>query len=391
MIQLFSHNDLDGKSCGLLIKLAYGEKVMLTYCTHENINPLVEQFLDDPRQKKNEVYITDIAVKDELAARLDERYQNGGKVHLIDHHATAMHFNAYEWGSVVPRYEDGRLTAATSLLYDHLVQKGLLKDGGALKEYVELVRLYDTWEWFGNNETAKRLNDLFFLLPQDKFEEQMLPRLEGDHFSFSETEETILNMEEDNRKAYINKKQKQMVEIWDTFTDKEGHKHDYKIGIVHAEQHQSELGNELNRENPHLDLIVILNAGNKRIGYRTIHEHVDVSQYAKQFNGGGHPKASGSTMTPDAFEKFVIPAFKEQPRRPDVHNNEENVKENPKGTRYVNHQREVTTVYLEDSKWKLEHKNNIVENKEFADFTEAENYVKRHYNSWLIKDDDLRN
>ncbi|MCQ6265297.1 oligoribonuclease [Fictibacillus sp. WQ 8-8] len=387
-MKLFSHNDLDGKSCGIVAMLALGEENVETfYCSHDNINRRVSDFLLDPEQEKKPVYITDIAVNDELAGKLQSRYESGREVQLIDHHVTADHLNKFEWGLVQTKQEDGKLTSATSLLYEHYIKKGLLKDQGALKEFVELVRQYDTWEWFENeNENAKRLNDLFFLLPPGEFEKNMLERLKTEeHFHFSETEETILQLEEDSRKAYIKKKQRQMAETWDTVYKTGGEP--YRIGIVHAESHHSELGNELNRENPHLDLIVILNIGGKRAGFRTIYDHVDVSKYAAQFGGGGHPKASGCTLTPEGFQRFVLPAFEIPPRRRDAHDNEWNVRENVYGTLFINYNREITNLFqTSDKQWKLIH-NSLPVPKSFEEFQSAENYLKRQYNSWLMPDE----
>ncbi|MDM5198393.1 oligoribonuclease [Fictibacillus enclensis] len=387
-MKLFSHNDLDGKSCGIVAMLAIGEENVETfYCSHENINRRVADYIQLEQHKNTPVYITDIAVNDEVARQLEEEFEDGRKIQLIDHHVTADHFNGYEWGFVEAKKEDGKLTSATSLLYEHFIEKGLLKDGGALKEFVELVRQYDTWEWFENeNEDAKRLNDLFFLLPQGQFEKDMIERLKSEeHFRFSQTEETILQLEEDSRKAYIKKKQRQMAETWDSVY--ETGSEPYRIGIVHAESHHSELGNELNRENPHLDLIVILNIGGKRAGFRTIYDHVDVSKYAAQFGGGGHPKASGCTLTSEGFQRFVLPAFEIPPRRPDAHDNEQNVKENEKGTIFINHKKESTIVFRDsDQQWKLIHHHQAA-SETFSDFQSAENYVKRQYSSWLLNDD----
>ena len=55
---------------------------------------------------------------------------------------------------------------------------------------------------------------------------------------------------------------------------------EYFAGVVYAESYHSELGNELGKEYPHLDYIAILNIGGRRMGFRTIHDHVDVSQVA---------------------------------------------------------------------------------------------------------------
>lgn len=42
-----------------------------------------------------------------------------------------------------------------------------------MDQFVELVRLYDTWEWEQTDALeAKRLNDLFFMVSIDEFEEK---------------------------------------------------------------------------------------------------------------------------------------------------------------------------------------------------------------------------
>ncbi len=68
-----------------------------------------------------------------------------------------------------------------------------------MDQFVELVRLYDTWEWEQTDALeAKRLNDLFFMVSIDEFEEKMVRRLkESDAFSFDEFEVKILDMEEE--------------------------------------------------------------------------------------------------------------------------------------------------------------------------------------------------
>ncbi|WP_163099898.1 DHH family phosphoesterase [Peribacillus alkalitolerans] len=390
MIHIFSHNDLDGQSCGMLCRLAYGEEsVKVTYCSHDTINPRVSHFLDEHKDNEHTLYITDIAVNDDVAKKIETYFVAGHSIHLIDHHATAFHLNSYNWAKVIDKSNDGKLTSATSLLYEHLIEKGVLNDRGALKEYVELVRQYDTWEWFENdNIDAKRLNDLFYLLPPGEFENKIQVRLQNDpNFAFNDIETAILTMEEDRRNAYIRRKQRQMVETWHEYSTKES-KGRYRIGIVHAENHQSELGNELNRNNPHLDLIVLINIGTKRVGFRTIHDQVNVSLFAKQYGGGGHPKASGGTLTKEGFEHFVTPAFEIWPRKQDAHDNSQNTKVNPHGTFYMNHDKEVTSIHLQkDNEWKILHKKDWMK-EVFPTFEKAEIYVKRHYNSWLMEDEE---
>ena len=54
--------------------------------------------------------------------RIDKFVNAGGKAQFIDHHKTALHLNEYNWATVMVQYDDGRLTSATSLFYDYLLQ-----------------------------------------------------------------------------------------------------------------------------------------------------------------------------------------------------------------------------------------------------------------------------
>ncbi|MCM3745592.1 hypothetical protein M3193_15800 [Sporosarcina luteola] len=47
----------------------------------------------------------------------------------------------------------------------------------------------------------------------------------------------------------------------------------------------------------------------KNPGFRTIHDHVDVSEVAGQYGGGGHAKASGCSFSKEAFQTFVLDTF----------------------------------------------------------------------------------
>lgn len=282
MYKLLSHNDLDGVGCGILAKLAFGKEVKVRYNSVSGLDREVEWFLEN-EDRDTFLFITDLSVSEANEKRLEAFFQAGGKVQLLDHHKTALHFNEYEWGHVVVEDEEGRLTSATSLFYDYLVTHSFLERSEAFDEFVELVRQYDTWEWEKNdNHHAQRLNALFFLLTIEEFEEKMISRLHfNEHFHFDEFEKKILDMEENKIERYIRRKRRELVQ---TQTG------DQFAGIVYAESYHSELGNELGKEYPHLDYIAILNMGGKRVSFRTIHDHVDVSEVAGQFGGGGTPK-----------------------------------------------------------------------------------------------------
>lgn len=377
MIKLLTHNDLDGVSCGILAKLAFGKEVHVRYNSVSGLDREVAWFLENTPEKM--LYITDLSVNEENEKNLEEFHRSGGKVMLIDHHKSALHFNEYEWASVTVEEADDKLASATSLFYGHLVKNGHLEPSDSISEYVELVRQYDTWEWERNeNWAAQRLNALFFLVSIDEFEEKMIERLnESDHFQFDDFEKRILDMEEDKIERYIRRKRREIVQA-----EVDG----LYAGIVYAESYHSELGNELGKEYPHLDYIAILNMGSKRVGFRTIHDNVDVSEVAGRYGGGGHAKASGCSMTEEAYQHYVTGTFHTDPLHEDAKRNRFNLKESSFGSLYTNKEDDRFFISSENDEWRIKHNDRLL-NKVFHSFAEAEKFLKRNYEAWLVRDE----
>ncbi|WP_085991528.1 DHH family phosphoesterase [Oceanobacillus senegalensis] len=377
MYKLLSHNDLDGVGCGILAKLAFGDRVKVRYNSIGGLNREVEWFLDNV--KDTFLLITDLSVNEENEKRLDDYYKQGGKLKLIDHHKTALDFNDYDWGHVVVEDEEGNATSATSLLYEYLIKHKYLEQKDAITEFVELVRQYDTWEWEKyENEKAQRLNSLFFLVSMDEFEETMIRRLQSsDHFYFDEFEEKILDMEDDKIDRYIRRKRRELVQ------KKVG---ELYAGVVFAESYHSELGNQLGKDYPHLDYIAILNMGGRRMGFRTIHEEIDVSEVAARFDGGGHAKAAGCSMNDTAFNLFVEGTFHLEPLREDARRNRFNVKDSSFGALYQSRSDDIFLIFQEEEHWIIKKNDEKMEHS-FSNFMNAEFFLKRYYEAWLARDD----
>ncbi|WP_165763917.1 DHH family phosphoesterase [Halalkalibacter urbisdiaboli] len=378
MYRLYTHNDLDGVSCGILGRLAFGREIDIRYNSVQGLDLQIARVLERDLSE-DELWITDLSVNKENEARLDAFYQNQGKITLLDHHKTALHFNDYKWGQITVEYEDGRLAAATSLYYEHLLERGFIKRSDAVDEFVELVRQWDTWEWDKNQTMdAKRLNDLFFMLSIDEFEERMVKRLqENEHFAFDEFEQKLLEMEETKIERYIRRKRRELVQ---TFIG------DYCVGIVHAESYHSELGNDLGKDSPHLDYIAILNVGSKKMSFRTIHDDIDVSDIAGYYGGGGHAKAAGSTLTEEAYDSFVAKPFTIEPLRLDAFRNHYNLKHSKNGSLYINHEDHHFFIYpVDEEEWVLEQNDEQIQT--FGSFEEAERELKRNHLAWLARDE----
>ena len=379
MYKLLSHNDLDGVGCGILAKLAFGEQVKVRYNSISSLNREIEYFLENDGPDTF-LFVTDLTPNEDNEKRLNEFYNANGQVQLIDHHKSALHFNDYEWGYISVEDHDGKLTSATSLLYEYLIKNKQLEPTAAISEFVELVRQYDTWEWEKNeNQQAHSLNSLFYLISIDEFEEKMLDRLQAnDHFNFDEFEKKILHMEEDKIDRYIRRKKREIVQA------KVG---EQLAGIVYAETYHSELGNELGKEYPHLDYIAIVIMGGKRISLRTIYDHIDVSEIAGQFGGGGHQKASGCNLTEEAYKLFVLDTFHLSPILGDAKRNQYNLKQSSFGSFYKNRNNDTFILYSKNGEdWILE-KDKVAIEQTFASFDEGERYLKRNYEAALVRDD----
>ncbi|MBE6183186.1 DHH family phosphoesterase [Heyndrickxia ginsengihumi] len=379
MYRLLTHNDLDGLGCGILARLAFGEEVHVQYNSVAGLNPQVEMFLAK-EDKEETLFITDLSVNEQNEKKLNDYVQHGGEVYLIDHHKSSLHLNEYSWAAVEVEQANGNLTCATSLFYKFLIEKGLLHAKKSLDQFVELVRQMDTWEWEKNgNLTAKRLNDLFFLYSIEDFEQILLHKISShEDFTFNELEEAILDIEENKVARYIRGKKR---EVYQAFID------GYYAGVVHADSNHSELGNELAKEFPHLDYIAILMVGRKKISLRTIYDHVDVSEIARKYHGGGHQKASGCLLTTEAYKQFVENTFHSEPLRRDFMHNKHNLKEQKEGCLYKNHSDETFFIYYKDEGWFIETKGKE-KHSSYSTFQDCEKFVKRQFKAWLVQDDE---
>lgn len=157
--------------------------------------------------------------------------------------------------------------------------------------------------------------------------------------------------------------------------------------MVYAESYHSELGNELGKENVHLDYIAMINMGSKRVSFRTIHDHINVASIAAIFGGGGHQKAAGCSLTVEAYKQFVLETFHLEPIPEDAKRNRYNLKGATFGTLYKNRHDEFFLLYLNNEmNWIIEINKNRLE-QTYRSFEDAEWYVKRFYQAWLVRDD----
>lgn len=318
-IKVFTHTDLDGVGSGLIFQSMYGKgNVDVTYCDYHKVDELVSRFFAASKQDDYAmVFITDISVNEDTAEIIDiTNYAEEGKVQLLDHHDTAKWLNKYNWAIVDPQHSTmpGHKSSGTSLVIDWYDHEGGYAIPDATREFAEIVRKYDTWEWntIYNDEFPKQMNDLLYMIGREEFVNHILRMVESNRpfinlsestitdFWFSDGQKLLIDQKQKEIKKYIEKKDKQMITEQTFYNNKE-----YIMGLVFAEQHISELGNELCKLHPEIDFVAMVEMGDKKISFRTIREDIHLGEMAKELGGGGHPKAAGAQFTQDKIIDFL--------------------------------------------------------------------------------------
>ena len=304
-IKLFTHTDLDGIGCAILMKNVYkNNEVDIEYCDYGNVNDKVEEFLllnEDFNFDK--VFITDISVNESIADWIQTKIELNktyDKFILLDHHKTADWLNKYNWVKVEENSEYlERKTSGTQMLHEWLISNNseyIKNNWFNSKEFISMVNNYDTWYWKELEDVKpKQLNDLLYIYGRDKFIDKILYELDNCLLHFHSTDDLLLKLRQEDIDRYIEKKNKSIIKI-----ELKG----LNIGVVFAENYISETGNKLCELNKDLDLVALVNM-DYSISYRTTKDNIDVSELAKIFDGGGHKKASGSQID-DYMKNSVI-------------------------------------------------------------------------------------
>ena len=302
MIKLFTHTDLDGVSCEILGKIAFGEDIDVVRCGYGNIDAKVEEFINSGKEY-DKLFITDISVKKELADRL---LSVSDKVILLDHHKTALWLNEYPYALVQVEDESVGKMCGAYLFYEYLKKSHKeFNDTPALKLFIDYVRMYDTWEWKEkyDNIIPKRLNDLMYMDGPNEFVDKMTYRLGNNLFILDDTDLMKLQIEQTYINSYVAQKNETLMINDDLFPE-------YTVGITFADKYISELGNKLCELHPELDFVVLINMSTLTVSYRTVKDNLDLSDIAKGFGGGGHPKASGSRFDVSIVNDILNNIFK---------------------------------------------------------------------------------
>jgi oligoribonuclease NrnB/cAMP/cGMP phosphodiesterase (DHH superfamily) len=276
---LYTHGDLDGVACAILLKMYLGKKLTVHFCNYDNIDEHIINFINARNKMSyiDELLITDICPSEETCERISKLEDID--IHLLDHHKTKSWVTKYRWATY-----NSDLCGAEQVA--KLTKTPYLED----INFVHAVAAWDLWKIDSpSRKRGEQLNSLLVFMGLHNFMKEFLtdPDLLVDQ---TPTFQTIIKYIEENKKRKI--KQTINNQIGKARRYMDGCGHTYKI--LFASDYISEIGHAALRheDEEDLDYVVILNPTTNHCGLRSKGD-VDVSHVAKQLRGGGHKAAAG--------------------------------------------------------------------------------------------------
>lgn len=317
---LFTHDDLDGAACELVFLLrkyfsCLSHDFKIIRCSNNNVDQMVQHALDDGTiNSYSTIYFTDIAPSKKLVIELNDKL--GNNLIIIDHHKTNLYINDIVKNSyVVTEIQPGKMACGASLLLDHFYGRRIDHDSyfkenfvresiSFMRDFVEMVRLYDTYEWKkDNDERPYRLNVFFKMLGPDIFIQHYTSKIDNARkFYLAQTAEILpLHVLSYDETRFIDAVIERQQNIIDSITLDDVQVIDIKgvkaaIMLAPLGANVNEIANQFLSKYKEVDIFIEADIKRGVWSFRSLYPKFDVSSYAKQMGGGGHPCAAGAPM-----------------------------------------------------------------------------------------------
>lgn len=302
-VLIFTHkNDIDGMGNAVLANLAH-EEVDFVLCGTFNLTENILKYYENGSiYDYDKVYVTDLCIEEPLLSRIANDEILREKFLDIDHHKTYAKecYTKHNFIKVQLENEQG-LTCGTSLFYEHLIKEGLIDENNlAIKEFVELTRQHDTYEWKNiyNNQKSRELSILFDAIGCNSYIDLMIKKLKNNKtFEFDDIETLLIN----SRKIQINDKLQE-------YSKKVIYREilGLKAGIVFITyEYRNELADYFKDNNFDMDFAMMIALDPGVVAYRSVKKGVHVRPVAEFFGGKGHEKAATNPITEEMQNNLV--------------------------------------------------------------------------------------
>lgn len=304
-VLLFTHkNDIDGMGNVVLANLAFDE-VDYVLCGTFNLTENVLKYYNNGRiYDYDRIFVTDLCLEEPVLGLIAQDDILKEKLLDFDHHKTFDDIKYTKHSFINVKIKDDRgLCCGTSLFYDYLVGQSLLDSNNlCIKEFVELTRQHDTWEWKNvyNNEKARELATLFDVIGSEAYIDSMTKKLfnsDNNSFEFEQYERNLIG----NRLVQISEKLNFYANNV-IYRDILG----LKAGIVFITyEYRNELAEYFKENNFDMDFAMMIAMDPGVICYRSVADNVKVRPVAEFFGGKGHDKAGSNPINEEIQNKLV--------------------------------------------------------------------------------------
>lgn len=315
-IRLFTHIDLDGMGCALLLRTYYGkENIDISYVDYNNVNIELYKFLKEKTvDLYDKVFITDISISESMANWINKEFKH--KITLIDHHISegTQHLNQYSWVIQQGKKDinDNELCSGTWLVKEWVKKESNQEVSNFMQHITTLIDRYDTWLWktkYNEYQPSKELNDIYLLIGRDRLLENIeMQYLHNEYFDINPCFRLLLEIKEEKYQRILENCNKYMQRL---------SYNDFTIGLVYANEYISELGNDLATMNDDVDFVALINLTTGYIGFRGVKDYVHLGDFAKKLGdslgikGGGHPMASSMSLNKEFKNNIILSIFKD--------------------------------------------------------------------------------
>lgn len=300
-IKVFSHNDLDGFGAPYLLtavqELVFpDEQFEITNIGAGKIDEELDYwFTHADLGAYTDVYIMDMTPESaHTFQQLNTNFANHWLV--FDHHETAAD-SRQQYSNNMVTFDNGQNQSATSLVWNWVQQQDRAdrlapERQTTLAKIVELIRVYDTWDW-QNDPTlateiktgADELDQLFWFYPLDHSAEFIQKVYLKGWSQYREENALLIQTLNDRRQHYLHHHLKDVL-----IDELDGH----KWGFVYADDYKSEIAHELLEEHPEVAAAMVISPTS--LSLRS-NGQIDVAKFAeKYFRGGGHADAAGGRI-----------------------------------------------------------------------------------------------
>jgi len=258
---IYHANCTDGFGAAFSAWKLLGNRAEYYPCTHGDKPPNV---------KGKNVVILDFSFDNKTTKKL---IKDANNLLVIDHHKSAM-VELHDISNTI--FDMNKSGATMSWEFFH--------PGKEPPKFIQYITDRDLWKW--ELPYSKEFSAAFDMVP---FEFEEFEKFEDD----SVFDDAV------KRGSYILAYSKTVIKkVCDKATLKKYK--DMDVYVVNSSHWMSEIGAKLS---PDCDFALIWYYSHEdqhtRVSLRSFHDHVDVSEIAKEFKGGGHRKAAGFTLPKD--------------------------------------------------------------------------------------------